>query len=528
MSDSLPRVTYSNFNVDLAPVHAKFDRELPDFERHALGQTYGAIIGGDRNVLSGRLTEEASPIDRDIRTGRFPYATADLVDAAFAAAAAKRASWSSTEPARRLALIRRFADIVHERRYSLAMAALYEVGKSRIEAIGEAEESVDLPRYYADEFERRGGFVQDLNRVREEESTESRLLPFGVFAVIAPFNFPLALSINMISAALITGNCVVFKPAEGCSLTGRMMVDAALDAGIPPGVVNLVYGDGATGELMVKHALADGVAFTGSHAVGMQIARTALSGPYAKPVIAEMGGKNPAYVTASADIATAAEGVARSAFGLQGQKCSACSVAYVDERIYADFAAALVEFTAGLPIGDPRSRGAFIGAVHTEATLARFEAAVTEARRTGRVLHGGARVVDGQLARGLFVEPAIVEVPAGSRLVQEELFMPFLALRPMTSLEAGLAEGNAVAYGLSAGIYARDEAEVQYFLNNVQAGVVYANRSSGATTGAWPGVQSFCGWKGSGVSHKGGLGPYFLPQFMREQSRTLMRAPAEA
>ena len=525
MADQLPRVTYSNTDIDLDAVHAKFDRDLPVFQQAALGQRHGES-GLDDGVLVDAWVDEFSPIDRSIRTGTFPRASAAAIDAAVSLAAEAAVQWGARPPAERVSLLRRFSDLLAERRYDMAFASLFEVGKSRIEAIGEAEEAVDLPRYYADEYEKNGFYRRSLEQVRPDETTESRLIPFGVFAVIAPFNFPVALSVNMISSALLAGNSVVFKPAEGCGLSGRMIVQAAIDAGLPHGVINIVHGDGDVGRQLVAHPLVDGIAFTGSYAVGMQIARTAIAGAYAKPVVAEMGGKNPAYVTASADVAVAAEGVARSAFGLQGQKCSSCSVAYVDDKVYDAFVAALTDFTSRLPIGDPRDRKTFIGAVYNEKTLARFSEAVEEAGRVGRVITGGARVTTGALGAGCFVEPTIVELPAGTRLTTEELFMPFLALRRVCSLEAAMIEGNAVQYGLAAGVFAEDEADVAYFLDHAQAGVVYANRSSGATTGAWPGVQSFCGWKGSGVSHKGGLGPYFLPQFMHEQSRTLIAANA--
>lgn len=522
MSDGLPRVTYSNTDVDFEAVHRKFDQDLPGFEAEQLGQAQGAIIGADRNVRAGTVTGEFSPFDNTILLGRFPYAADAVVDRAVAAAASGFKAWSARPGAERVAIIRKFSQLLSERRYPLAYASLYEVGKSRIEAIGEAEEAVDLPAYYAGQWEANDGYIRPLARVRDGESTESRLLPFGVFAVIAPFNFPIALSVNMIAAALITGNAVVFKPAPGCGLTGHMIVDAALDAGVPAGVINLIYGDAQTGAALVNHPQVAGVAFTGSHQVGMQLGRLGLAGKFAKPVIAEMGGKNPAYVTRSADIAVSAEGVARSAFGLQGQKCSACSVAYVDDAVYDDFVKALLAFTGGLKQGDPRRRDTFMGAVQSQATITRYDAAVATAKAEGKVLLGGARASAGDLAKGFFLPPTIVELPVAGRLTRDELFMPFLALRRMTSLEQGLAEGNAVLYGLAAGVYARDQKDIDTFLNGVSAGVVYANRASGATTGAWPGVQSFCGWKGSGITNKGGLGPYFLPQFMREQSRTIM------
>ncbi len=522
MTAALPRVTYSNLQIDLAPIHAEFDARLPEFERQVLGGRHGAIVGDDRNLMDGTPLSVASPIDRDLLIGTFSSASPAVIDKAVNTAAAAAPAWAACSLQDRVALLNKFARVMSERRFDLAFASLFEVGKSRIEAIGEAEESVDLPEYYAAEMERTGGYFHPLARVRKEESTESRLLPFGVFAVIAPFNFPIALVVNMISGALVTGNTVVLKPAVGCGLSGRMIVQAALDAGMPTGVINLVLGSTDVGSALVRHPLVAGVAFTGSHRVGMEIARSAMAGDYAKPVIAEMGGKNPAYVTASADLDTAAQGVARSAFGLQGQKCSACSVAYVDEIVADKFLDKLRTFTASLKIGDPRKADTFMGSVQEQATIDRFKSSVEVARKEGEVLHGGRQLTQDFYGKGFFVEPTIVSLPRESSLTREELFMPFVAVRRVSSLAAALKEGNAVRYGLSAGVYATDQKDLDYFLNTVQAGVVYANRASGATTGAWPGIQSFCGWKGSGVSHKGGLGPHFLPQFMREQSRTII------
>jgi len=518
----LPRVTYSNVDVDFGAVHAEFDERLPRFERDDLGGTWGAIVGAKRNVLVGVRRDAPSPIDRDLLLGSFTSATSEVLDEAIRTAAGMSMAWAATSTRERVSVVRAFSRTLAQRRFRLAMASLFEVGKSRLEAIGEAEEAVDLSDYYASEVQRNDGYLYPLSRVRDRETTESILRPFGVFAVIAPFNFPVALSVNMITGALITGNTVVFKPAPGCGLSGRMIVEAALDSGIPPGVINLVLGDAEVGHALANHPLISGIAFTGSHAVGMALARAALGGEYAKPIIAEMGGKNPAYVTAQADLDIAAQGIARSAFGLQGQKCSACSTVYVEQAVRDIFVAKLCAFSATLKLGDPRAADTFLGPVQTQETVDRFKAAVDEVPRVGRVIMGGRQITADALARGFFLEPTVVELYEPGPLSRDELFMPFLAIRAVPTLSAALDEGNAVKYGLAAGIYTKNVDELEYFTNKVEAGVIYENRACGATTGAWPGVQSFCGWKGSGVSHKGGLGPYFLPLFTREQSRTIV------
>jgi 1-pyrroline-5-carboxylate dehydrogenase len=343
-----------------------------------------------------------------------------------------------------------------------------------------------------------------------------------VFGVIAPFNFPVALSIGMMSAALVAGNTVVFKPSDAAGLTGRLVVEALVEGGLSDGVVNLIYGGEETGKALAEHSRVDGFAFTGSNAVGMTIQRHAASAQAMRPVLCEMGGKNPAFVTESADLAIAASGVARSAFGLSGQKCSAASKAYVARAIIDEFLDALLQTTNGLAIGDPRQKEVFMGPVIDEDALDRFIKASGEAASAGSIVAGGQRLSGGLFDRGPYVAPTIVRgLPPDHRINRVELFLPFLSVLPFDHLDDAIADANRSAFGLTAGIYTQDQDELDRFLNTIEAGVLYANRASGATTGAWPGFQTFCGWKGSGITGKGGLGRWYVPQFMREQSHTI-------
>ncbi|QWK80531.1 aldehyde dehydrogenase family protein [Ochrobactrum sp. BTU1] len=513
MTQSLPRVTYSNIGVDFSPVHDFLDEILPGFEKNELGRQWEVPFA------TGSMHSVKSPIHPSISLGSFPTSTSADVDAAIAASKQAAISWRVSSLEERLAFAARWRDMLEDEKYRLGLAALYEVGKSRLEAIGEAEEAVDMLDYYPSELRDNNGFVRSMNELVEFETATSVLKPYGVFAVIAPFNFPLALSIGMIAGALITGNTVVFKPSPECQLTGLLIAETLQKAGLPEGVFSIVLGGADVGQGLSQHPDIDGVAFTGSHNTGMSIFRHMATQPWMKPVIAEMGGKNPTYVTANADLDRAAQGVVRSAFGLQGQKCSACSVVYVDNAVKNDFIARCVAFAEKLNIGDPRERDTFMGPLYSEAATKRFASSVAQARSEG-IVHFGGQPIEGKPEN--YFSPAIVEMHSPSNLTRDELFMPFVVVRGVTSLESGVTEGNSVAYGLSAGIFTRDEEELNYFLNNAQAGVLYANRASGATTGAWPGAQPFCGWKGTGVSGKGGLGAYFLPQFMREQSHTIM------
>jgi len=322
----------------------------------------------------------------------------------------------------------------------------------------------------------------------------------------------------MFSSALIAGNTVVFKPPEESPSTGALLAEVMRGAGLPAGVFNLVHGGPGTGRALIGAGV-DGVAFTGSAEVGREITRRMQEGRFARPALTEMGGKNPAIVTTSADVEAAAEGVARSAFGLSGQKCSACSRAIVADELYDEFVELLAEKAAALPIGDPGDRDTFLGPVINAGGVERFEDAVAAARRDGRVA-GGADRPD---LPGHFVEPTVVaDLPHGHRLERDELFLPFVTVTRVRSLDEALREANAPVYGLTAGIFTGDEEEKERFLAEIEAGVVYVNRRAGATTGAWPGTQTFCGWKSSGATGKGGLGPWYLPQFMREQSRTIV------
>jgi 1-pyrroline-5-carboxylate dehydrogenase len=519
--DNLPRVTYTNIAADFRPLHDMLDQAIPAFERD-LGRDWPNRIGG-RADMSGKPFELMSPLDRSLRLGRFIEADRAGVDRAVAAARKAAPGWAALSWRERVAALRRVADLIDRRKYDLGIAALIEVGKSRIEAIGEAEEAVDLVRYYCEEAERNEGFDRPMAQANSAETTRTVLKPFGVFAVIAPFNFPVALSTAMMTGALLGGNTVVFKPAPESALTGAMLAAAFADAGLPEGAVNVLAGEPA-GAMLVEHPGIDGIVFTGSHAVGMEILRKAASGRFARPVIAEMGGKNPAYVSRSADPDLAAEGVMRSAFGLQGQKCSACAVAYVHERVYDAFVSRLLERSRALSIGDTRRRDVTLGPVIDEGAGRRFDAAARDAAAAGTLALGGKRLAGGVYDGGIFVAPTVAtDLPADHALVTEELFLPFLAVQRFADLGEALERGNAVRYGLTAGFYGADEAELRQFLDGCQAGVLYANRRSGATTGAWPGIQSFCGWKGSGTTGKGGLGPYYVQQFMREQSQTLWR-----
>jgi len=496
---------------------AEFEARLASARAADAGEPLAHVIGA-QEIGAGDVFERVDPSCDDAVASRAFAATPELVVRAVEAAGAAAGAWRATPWAQRCTLLRAAADGIGERHLELAAVVSLETGKSRTESILEVQEAIDLITTYAEHMEGNDGYVVPLASFVADERNTDVLRPYGVFAVIAPFNFPAALSVGMAASALIAGNTVVFKPSEETPWTGAILAEIVRAAELPPGVFNLVHGGESTGRALVDAGV-DGVAFTGSAAVGREIARKMHDGPYARPALTEMGGKNPAIVTAHADLDKAAEGVARAAFGLAGQKCSACSRAIVVGDVHDAFVERLASWTARLPLGDPADRSSFVGPVVNAASVARFEAAVAAARRDGVVAAGGGRPE----RPGHFVEPTVVcDLPLGHPLERDELFLPFVTVTRVGSLDEALAEANAPAYGLTAGIFSAEESELDRFLDEIQAGVVYVNRRAGATTGAWPGTQSFCGWKSSGATGKGGLGPYYLTQFMREQSRTVV------
>ncbi|MFA5488701.1 MAG: aldehyde dehydrogenase family protein [Candidimonas sp.] len=517
---SLPRVTYTS-TEDFSPLQDYLDGRLPQFRQDMLGRHWPSIVAGEARD-QGDVVLCHSPVDETVLLGS--YAAADGATVADAIQAARKgfAVWGRMDWRERLKHMRRLADVLDRHRHDLAMAIVLEVGKSRMEALGEAEEALALIHYYADEFERNNGYVSPAWRSADgSEQAQTQLRPMGVFAVVTPFNYPVALAANMLGAALVAGNSVIFKPTPNAALTAGMLARVFEQAELPQGVFNLVYGQEA-GPLLMDSDGIDGVAFTGSNATGMGMLRKFASERYMRPVLAEMGGKNYAYVTASADFDIAVNGVTRSAFGFQGQRCTACSVAMVHESLYDRFVDALARQAAKILPGDTADRAVTHGPLINRAALDRYLAAAEHGRRAGRVVCGGERLQGGLFDKGAFVKPTLIaDLAADDRLYRDELFAPVLVVSRFKTLEEAIARGNQVDYGLTAGLYSKDEAEIQQFLDHVQTGVMYVNRLTGATNGAWPGIQSFSGWKGSGITGKGALGPHYLPQFMREQSRTI-------
>jgi 1-pyrroline-5-carboxylate dehydrogenase len=515
------KLTYSTMFNPPAEMHERFEAALAKI-KSALGATHTFYING-ADVKGTKHDARKSPIDQRMLLGNFPVASAEEAARALDAAHTAFPAWRATPVEERVRLMRRAAELIEERVYEIAAALCLEVGKNRMEALGDVQETADFFTLYADDFVNHNAFDHQLP---DDPSSEFRARnrsiakPYGAWLVIAPYNFPFALAGGPVAAALVTGNTVVLKGATDTPWAGRLLADVLRDAGFPAGVFNYVSGGGSVaGEALVAHPRLAGVTFTGSYNVGMHIWRTLASGRYPRPCITEMGGKNACIVTANADLEKAASGIIRSAYGLSGQKCSATSRLYVDAQVADALSEKLQKKIAAFNVGDPSRKENWMGPVTTAGAYANYQQYAQRLRDGGKVLTGAQVLRDGDLTHGFFVAPTLAEAPATHPLFDEEMFSPILMLCRVQNREEAMRLTNASPLGLTAGCFGSAD-DVEFFFNNVEAGVTYANRAQGATTGAWPGYQPFGGWKGSSSSGKGIASFYYLAQYLREQSQT--------
>tara|TARA_B100000315_G_C14595265_1_gene598632 strand:+ start:9187 stop:10827 length:1641 start_codon:yes stop_codon:yes gene_type:complete len=519
---SSPKLTYVSLLGDES-IHEKYDRALQRV-KGLLGKRHHMHIGG-RKIRSNRGEFEVhSPIDRNVSIGTFPKGTSSHGKLAIDEATDAFHDWRRLDYHTRVGIVRKAADLIEEELYTLSALITYEVGKNRYEALAEVSETVDMLRYYGDQLETNQGFVRTLGPGAPGEQAISVMKPLGAWFVISPFNFPLALTAGMATGALITGNTVVLKPTSAAPFTGLRLFEHFRNAGTPDGVLNYVTGPGEAFEKeVIRNPKVAGIAFTGSMPVGMRLYRKFASDQlHPKPVIAEMGSKNPAIVTAKADLVKAAEGISRGAFGYSGQKCSATARVYVISTVMDEFIDSFLPVVKKLKVGDPRLKETFVGPVVNTSALSKYQKVIDQAKTAGgKILMGGSVITKGSASRGYYVEPTIIsDLPAQHELFKEELFLPIVIVDQCNSLEEALRKANDTQFGLTAGIFSEDPSEIAQFFDGIEFGVTYANRRGGATTGAWPGAQSFSGWKCSGSTGKGVGGPYYLSQFLREQTQT--------
>lgn len=512
------KVTYSTLASPDPELHRLYDEAVADFRANA-GKTYPMLINGEERHAAQTFAK-VSPTDKSLVMGYFQKGTEQDANDAVAAAKAAFPAWRDTPWQERVTIMRRAADILSDRLFKVGAIMSLEVGKNRLEAMGDVEETADLIRYNCDAMEANNGFARPLKSESEKHHNRSVLKPYGVWVVIAPFNFPGALAGGPSGAALVAGNTVVFKPATDTPFTGWLLTEAFRDAGVPAGVFNFVTGGGrSVGQTLVDHPDVAGITFTGSYDVGMGILRSFSTGQYPRPCVAEMGGKNPTIVSNKADLDKAAMGAMRSAFGLQGQKCSALSRLYVHKDVKDEFMKKFVELTSKINVGDPTDQNNWMGPVINESAYKDYMNFVDDLRQHGDIVYGGKALDD----KGYYVAPTIADnVPEDHNLWKQEMFLPIVMVEAFDDFDEVMKKANDVEYGLTAGFFSEDEDEIQWFLDNMEAGVLYVNRASGATTGAWPGYQSFGGWKGSGSTGKAAGSFYYIQQYMKEQSQTII------
>ncbi|MFQ5398627.1 MAG: aldehyde dehydrogenase family protein [Anaerolineae bacterium] len=512
------KITYSTLASPDPALHEQFDKAVSQ-AKSDFDQTFPMFINGEERFTE-KTFAKVSPVDLDLVLGHFQLGTEQDVDDAIAAARAAFPGWRDASWQERVKILRKAADLISDRSFYMAAVMSLEVGKNRLEALGDVEETADLIRYNCDAMEKNNGFNVKLLSESERQHNRSVLKPYGVWVVISPFNFPGALAGGPSGAALVAGNSVVLKPASDTPYTAWLITECFRDAGVPAGAFNFLTGSGrVVGQRLIDHPDVDGVTFTGSYEVGMRILRTFAQGKYPRPVIAEMGGKNPTIISKKADMEKAALGVMRAAFGLQGQKCSACSRVYVHKDVKNEFLTRLVDLTREINVGDPTKKENWMGPVINKHAYDDYKRYIADLRKHGDIIYGGEVIED----KGYYVAPTIVEnLPHDHPLWKREMFLPILTVAEFESLDDAMAMANDVDYGLTAGFFSEDKDEIQWWLDRIQAGVLYVNRASSATTGAWPGYQSFGGWKGSSSTGKATGSFYYLQQYMHEQSQTIV------
>ncbi len=515
----MTKLTYANMYSDGLKdeeIRARFLSELQAARQRETRDCPHRI--GTESLAVGAVSERRDPTDRNRVVARLYSADAAVIEQAVAESRRALPAWRARDYQERAAIIEALIPILETRREEIAALVALELGKAQGDAITEVTECIDVIELSLKDYREADGFTTPLQAPAGAQWSGVVFRPYGVFAAIAPFNFPVAIPFTMLVSALLTGNTVVFKPSGLTPACGELVYSLFKDAGVPDGVLNLVQGDGETGALLAKSDI-DGVVFTGSAEVGLDLVNELSRPPYVRPVIAEMGGKNPAVVTDStADVAAAARAVARSAFGMTGQKCTACSRAIVFDGVYDEFIEALRAEVAKFGYGDPADAASIGGPLVNENSVDRYERVIATAQADGRVVAGG----NVDRATGNFVEATVIDgLPQGHSLTRDELFLPVLTVTKVSDIDEALAEANAVPFGLSAGIFADDDVQRDRFLDAIEAGIVFVNHAGGATTGVWPGNQTMSGWKASGTTGKGGFGPYYLQQFVREQSRTI-------
>jgi len=475
--------------------------------KNQLGHDYPLVIGGER-ITTGDKLQSYNPANRTQVVGSFQKATKDLANRAVDSAFEAFQTWKNTPAEERANLLFRAAAILRQRKHEMSAWMIHEVAKTWPEADGDTAEAIDFVEFYGREM-LRYSTDQPLTKIAGEDN-QLEYIPLGVGAVIPPWNFPLAIMAGMTAAAIVTGNTVVLKPSSDAPTIAYKFFEILEEAGLPAGVVNFMTGSGAeVGDVIVDHPRTRFVAFTGSMEVGLRINERAAKAHkgqlWIKRVVAEMGGKDAIVVADDADLDEAATGVVQSAFGFQGQKCSACSRAIIDAKVYEPMLQKIAERTTKLNVGDPTDASTNMSAVINQKAFKTVNDYIEKGKAEGgRILAGGG--ADGE--QGFFIEPTVIaDVKPGATIEQEEIFGPVLAVIKAENFDDALKIANDTQFGLTGAVYSRDQAKLDRAQREFHVGNLYFNRKC---TGALVGVHPFGGFNMSGTDSKAGGRDYLL------------------
>src|SRR6266496_4405674 len=480
--------------------------------RGQLGREYDLIIGGRRVKTTDKI-KSLNPAKPSQIVGIHQKAGKEHVEPAIRAALAAFESWSQTSFEERASLLFRVGDLLRERKFEFGAWMVFEVSKNWAEADADVAETIDFCEYYSREALRLAKTELPVQMTGEHDTL--LYIPLGVGAVIPPWNFPCAIMAGMTLASIVSGNTVILKPSSDSPTIAAKFVELLEEAGMPEGVVNFCPGAGASfGDAVVAHPKTRYIAFTGSREVGLDINKSAATQSpgqiWIKRAILEMGGKDAMIVDADADIDSAVEGVAQAAFGFQGQKCSACSRAIVDERVYDKFLEQLKARVEKIQIGDVTENAA-MGAVINEGSMKTILEYIEQGKKEGRVITGGERAP----GEGYFIKPTVIaDIPPKSKLEQEEIFGPVLAVIKSRGFDHALEIANDTEFGLTGAVYTKSQDKIDRAIREFHVGNLYINRKC---TGAMVGAHPFGGFNMSGTDSKSG-GPDYLYLFTQAKS----------
>jgi 1-pyrroline-5-carboxylate dehydrogenase len=505
--ESLPEYAPTTYIDFTRPEHkTAFESALAEV-RSQLGREHPIVIRGER-IKSDRTFESKNPARPSEIIGRFQSGKEEHARRAVAAAWEAFATWSRVPAAERAAYLIEAARRMRERRHVFSAWMVFEVGKSWAEADADTAEAIDFMEFYAREMLRYAA-PQPVTPLPGEKGSLV-YLPLGVGAIIPPWNFPLAITVGMATAAIVTGNTVVVKPSSDAPAIAWQFFSLMEEIGLPPGVFNYVTGGGGTvGDALVRHPRTRFVSFTGSRDVGVGINRLAAELQpgqiWLKRVVAEMGGKDAIIVDEEADLDSAVQGVAFSAFGFQGQKCSACSRAIVSEKVYAPFLDKLKTQVEKIAVGEPDQHGVWMGPVVNQAARDKILSYIESGKKEGRLVTGGGAVPGKE---GYFIQPTVIaDIKPGAKIAQEEIFGPVLAVMPVKSFDEALTVANDTEYGLTGAVYSRNPEKIERAKREFFVGNLYINRKC---TGAIVGAHPFGGFNMSGTDSKAGGRDYLL------------------